>query len=303
MYAIKKVHNIQKKRMKLQLGIALVMTALVLILRVVLMPLLRDPDTGRFMLSAAILVPMALAVAVLAVIAFFVPRERVDIAKGATVSVSLTALFAGAMLAIETLWDAFNFVFYRTTPAPASTTVTGVSGVVLGLLFMCGIGGGVYLVLWGMQLASEDGTRVGMGAWGALLPVLWVWMRLARYEMSYASAAALTDVFYDFLMLIFEMLFLFKMARFVSGIGKTTPGGLMFLSLGTALFTLTGTLTRVAMYLMQDTTAYLSSELAGFSDFAIGLMALAFASALCKSVGEIPQPSEESASGDGSSQA
>lgn len=38
----------------------------------------------------------------------------------------------------------------------------------------------------------------------------------------------------------------------------------------TALFSLSGTLTRLAMYLMQDSMAYTSSELAGFSDFMIG---------------------------------
>ena len=52
------------------------------------------------------------------------------------------------------------------------------------------------------------------------------------------------------------------------------PRAVLGFALCTALFSLSGTLTRLAMYFMQDSMAYNASELAGFTDFMIGLFAL-----------------------------
>ena len=71
--------------------------------------------------------------------------------------------------------------------------------------------GAVSLVRFGLQVASEDGTRIGMSTWPLLAPVLWVWFRLVWYEMSYVSAVRLNESYFDYMMLIFEILFFFKL--------------------------------------------------------------------------------------------
>ena len=159
--------------------------------------------------------------------------------------------------------------------------------MLLGFLVF-GVLGAVALVRWGLQTVAEGGTRRGMSAFGALAPVMWVWFRLAWYEMSYASTVGWSEKFYDFLMVIFELLFLFKLARFVSGVGKTTTGGMLFWAMAAAMFALSGPLTRVLLYFTGGAEAYLASELAGVADFGIGVLALAFGWSLWHGYREAP---------------
>ena len=104
-------------------------------------------------------------------------------------------------------------------------------------------------------------------------------------------------------MFILEMLFLFKLARYVTGVGKVQAGMLLFYSMGTALFALSAPIVRVCMYLLQDSEAYLASRQAGAADFAVGLLALMVGISLVHSAAhpvqvEEPEGAEASASSD-----
>ncbi len=273
--------------------VGLIMTAVTLVLRVVLMPTLLDGETGRFSMSGIVIALLVLTLIVLALLGLRTSRRRIEVTGAATMPVALLTMAAGGVLGVSSLWECGRYLLDGTVPEPQAAQLAGLAMPLLWLYLLCGIAGGVGLVYFGLRMAAEGGTRIGMSAVSLLLPVLWMWFRLARYEMSYASAVRLSESFYDFLMFILEMLFLFKLARYASGIGNTTPGSLMFYAMGTALFAITGPLTRLCMFLLGDTEAYLASRLPGAADLAIGVMALGYA--LAWVYGQSQLPSEEPA--------
>ncbi len=262
-------------------------------MRVVLMPLLRDADTGRFAANAPAMVLAIAALAAMAVLAVFVLRYRVDVPASRAVPTGVAGIAAGGTLGACTLFDGLRYLIGKVLPAPGQAQMTILSHVVLLGFLVFGALGAVALVRWGLLTVAESGTRRGMSAFGALAPVMWAWCRLAWYEISYASAIGWSEKFYDFLMVIFELLFLFKLARFVSGVGKTTTGEMLFYAMATAMFALSGSLTRVLLYFTGGAEAYLASSLAGLADGGIGVLALAFGWALVQGCRENPPTTEE----------
>jgi EamA domain-containing membrane protein RarD len=81
-------------------------------------------------------------------------------------------------------------------------------------------------------------------------------------------------------MLIFTMLFLFALARYISGTGERSPRMLLIFSLCTVLLSVSGPLTSIAMFINGETEAYNSCRLAGFTDFGFGVLAFFVAIAL-----------------------
>ena len=229
-------------------GAAAGAAVLVTVLRTWLMPLLRDVDTGLF--SANI---PAIAVTLAVLLALFLlgrrmGRRRIDIGGKCTMTLSLAAIFAGAVIGVCGLWDIYSLL----TGGVSSSVAQSVARIAAVTKFLCvlfSLIGAVSLVRFGLQVASEDGTRIGMSTWPLLAPVLWVWFRLVWYEMSYVSAVRLNESYFDYMMLIFEILFFFKLARFASGIGTTRPGMLMFFAGGAAVFSLSAPLTRALLYM------------------------------------------------------
>lgn len=270
-----------------------VMTVAVTVLRICLTPLMRDADTGRFSLSYAVIAAIGITVILLACLAVLIRAPRLDIGGQAAVPFSLTSVFSGAVIALAGAADAIRWIVSGTAPTPGADQAQSLGLIASVLMLACGIGGGIVLVRFGLQVTTEGGTRRGMHTWGLLLLVLWAWFRLARYEMSYASAVGLTTVLYDFLMLIAELLFLFKFARFVSGIGKAGTGNLLFYAMSTVVLTLSGTLTRVGLYLTGDAESYQTVAMAGLSDFAVGVFALVLALSLIGGHPESSEPPEE----------
>ena len=256
------------------------MPAVITLLRLLLVTDLRNSYTGRFTVNIVLAVVL---VATLTVMLLMAPRggsHRVDIRGKGTMMLSAGSLIAGGLIVLEGLWQSVRFTVYGELPAPAVPLASFVTQLVTVLsLAMTVVAGGV-LVVFGCQVAREGGTRIGMRASTMLLPVLWMWLRLARYEMSYASAIRLDKSLYDFAMLVLELLFLFKLARYVSGIGKTRPGTLLVYAVTAGAMAVSGPLTRFGMYLLGDTQAYLASQLAGLGDLAVGILAFTFGWAL-----------------------
>lgn len=166
------------------------------------------------------------------------------------------------------------------TPPPTTAVINLADKVMLiGTLVFGGLGG-LFLVALGLRFVRGDGRRSGAFQLWAITPSVWLWMRLARYEISYASAVDIGQSFYDFLLLVVLLLFLFSFARYIVGIGEDRPRFLLFLSLGSALTSLSGALVRFVSYLMKtNTTVYIAGQLAGIADVAVGLLALLFAAA------------------------
>ncbi len=83
----------------------------------------------------------------------------------------------------------------KQTPAPNATVISKFDAVLLVLTLIFGLVGGAFLVRIGFYWASRGQVKQGVFALWALAPSLWIWMRLARYEMSYASATDVTKAF------------------------------------------------------------------------------------------------------------
>lgn len=279
-------------RRKIATVLATAMTAVVLLMRVLLTPLMQDSETGQFHLSYWVIAVMALSVAVILALVLSEKREVGTVVRPMVLPVSMASVAAGAVMVISTLFDLYVWITKKQTPAPNATVIGKFDAVLLVLTLIFGLVGGAFLVRIGFYWASRGQVKQGVFALWALAPSLWIWMRLARYEMSYASATDVTESFYDFVMLIFTLLFLFSFARYVSGVNSgRKPRAVLGFALCTALFSLSGTLTRLAMYFMQDSMAYNASELAGFTDFMIGLFALVFAYSLTFP-GTVAEPEE-----------
>ena len=256
------------------------MTVVVTAMRVVTAPLSRDPNTGHFTVNMVVITVALLAVAVMAAIARMGDDRRVDVGRFTATPLSLTMLLAGALIGITGAYDLFAWFTAGIVPPPQTAMTSAVPVALLVITGALAAVGGIVLVLLGRQVWTNRGTREGMCTWEMLIPVLWVWFRLTRYLMSYASAVGLDECVYDFGMFVSEMLFMFQLARFASGVGKTSVSGMMAYAMSASVWTLSAALTRVCMYALGDTQAYLASRLAGFSDFAVGLLALVLAGGL-----------------------
>lgn len=256
------------------------MTLVVTAMRVVLAPLSRDPNTGHFTVNVVVIAVALLAVAAMALLARLGDDRRVDVGRFTATPLALSALLAGGLIGIVGVYDLLGWFTVGRVPPPQTAMASSMPIALLVITGALAAVSGIVMVMFGRQIFVDHGTREGMCTWEMLIPVLWVWFRLTRYLMSYASAVSLDECVYDFGMFVAELLFLFRLARFVSGVGKTTVGEMMAYAMSASVWSLSAALTRVCMYALGDTQAYLSSRLAGFPDFAVGLFALVFAGGL-----------------------
>lgn len=273
-----------------------VMTAVVLALRIVLMPMMQETHTGRFRLSYIVIAVMLLTLIGAALLIWRSKKQPIVISGAPLTAASCGGVLCGTAMALGSLYEFFMWQFKGILPAPVMTKPSSLQYVVLAVSLAGGVLGGVFLVLLGLQWLQENRSRSGVFRLMALAPSLWIWFRLARYEMTYASAINVTESFYDFVMLIFILLFFFSFARYVSGVGETPSKLLFWYALGTAMMAISAPLTRFGMYLLGNTAAYNSSELAGFIDLAVGVFALLFAYAQAFAIQEIvvdPESAEQ----------
>ena len=244
-------------------------TVLVVLMRLWLLPAAADWETGLFTSNYWVIALMLGALAALLVMNYFSGPIRREITGIPSAVMALGSLLMGAVMAVTGALDLlrlYEIIGGGTRPDIGPTLPT--------LEYAFCVLGGVALVRLGLALLSEGGTRRGIAQWSVLAPVLWAWFRLIGYEMSYASMVRIEDNFFGFVMLIVEMLFLFRLARYASGIGRVSAGSLMFHAMATTLFAVSGPLVRLGMYLLQDHVAYDAYQLAGPLDIAVGVFAL-----------------------------
>ena len=263
--------------MKIAAAVTTVMTLAVLILRVVLTPRMQDVETGSFHLSYIIIAVMTLTLIAVAILAWRSPGTPVSPGGKLLMPCALLAMLTGAVMTITSALDGYNWMFRNRTPPPNDVIISTIDAVTLFFTILFGLLGGVMLVRVGLLWIAENRSLSGVLQWWALAPVGWIWMRLARYEVSYASAVDVSQSFYDFVMLIFVLLFFFAFARYVSGVGQKKPRLLFFFSLATALCCLSGPLTRLILFMNGQYDAYNASRLASPTDGLVGAFALLFA--------------------------
>lgn len=266
--------------MQIAAGFTALMTLAVWVLRSSLTPYMQSADTGVFHPSYAVILVMTLVLAAAGVLTALSAPAAAKPAGKWLLPTALFAILAGAVLSLTTIVDAARWFFWNRTPPPNHSVLSTVDGLTLFFTLVFGLLGGIMLVRLGLTWIFEQESRTGILRWWALAPVGWIWMRLARYEVSYASAVDVSESFYDFVMLIFTLLFLFSLARYVSGVGQKKPRLLFFFALATALCSLSGPLTRLSLYLTGQMDAFNASQLAGVTDGFIGAFALVFAFSL-----------------------
>lgn len=268
--------------------------AALVVLRVWLMPAERDIDTGLFAPNVLVIVLSCLALAALGGMAYVMrggPRR--EIVGKPSLALSMALLMVGAVMALLGVLDLWAAVV---TPVADETAL--MLRVLPWLQASFSILGGAALVMLGLRLASEGGIRRGMAQWSLLIPVLWSWVVLANYEISPDSMVRVTDGgFFNLAMYVMEMLFLFRFASYVAGVGRNGVGSVLFFSAGAALFSLSNSLSRLLLYLLQDTEAATAAGAADLRDLAVGVLALTVAVTLCQSL-SAPVEEEESAEPD-----
>ena len=253
-------------------------SAAVVVLRLWLMPAAADWQTGLFASNYWVIGFMVAALIALAVMRYLAGPLRREISGPAAVAVALASLLCGAALAVVGVLDLFKMFSSGVVLFDGSDeTMIHVLSI---LEYAFCLLGGLALVRFGWALLVEGATRRGIAQWSILAPVMWALFRLVGYEMSYASMVRIEDNFFGFVMLIVELLFLFRLARFASGIGRVSAGSLMWHAMATTVFAVSGPVTRVGMYLLQDNQAVDAYQLAGVADIAVGVLALVVGIAL-----------------------
>ena len=253
-----------------------------------------DIDTGLFAPNILVIALCGVILAVLGALVFILrggPRR--EIAGKPSLLLSVVLLTVGAAMV---LWGGWELLQQTDGLMDAGTSLMLRLLPVLRDVFC--IAGGVALVMLGLRVASEGGIRRGMAQWTLLLPVLWTWLVLANYEISPDSMVRLTDGgFFTLAMYIMEMLFLFRFASYVAGVGRNGVGTLLFFSAGAAVFALSNPLVRLLLYLLQEVEASSAAGQAGPLDLAVGVLALTVSITLCQSLSAAPVE-EESAEED-----
>lgn len=191
-------------------------------------------------------------------------------------SVSTVSILCGAALLLCTLFDLGSWILTGKTPPPNEAVISGVDGALLMLTILFGIWGGAFLMRLGFTWMTRDVSEHGRMRLMALTPMIWGWMRLARYVVSYASAVDIKRNLSEFLMLIFTILFFFSFARYVGAVGKPEVKSpmLIFYACSAMILSVTSAVFRLAGYWMDGIEVY-ATQMAGAADLAVGLMALA----------------------------
>lgn len=246
---------------KIMMAIGGVGALVTVVLRMWLSPGMINSTNGQLDSPWSVMGFMLVCLLGLVVLGFFTGGIRREVSGGACVAMAATMLVSAVALIIAEMDDLLSAL-------QSGETMHLLQGA-LGVLSAGA------LVLLGWRLLAEGSTRRGISQWTMLLPVLWMWMRVINYEMSYASLARLEDSFFGFAMLVFELMFLFKLARYTAGVGQVRTGSMLFYSAAAALFSLSSSLVKMLLYLLNDSMSVQAYDLAGAGDFAVGILALA----------------------------
>ena len=270
---------LKSKKTTLALWIAALMTVVVIALRLTLVPWAQGLKNPLIHPGYIVVGLILLAIAALFVL-LRMGREEVPYLPSVggrwMLPMAVTTIAVGGCVLFNTVVEMYMWSAYGVTPPPGTQVSGGVDRLALFLTMIFGVLAGVYFVRLGAAWLHTDSSCKGIFPLWALAPTFWIWVRLARYQVSYASAVEVHESFYDFAMLIMSMLFLFAFARVMSDVNPKKPYITLFFALCTALLSVSGSVARVFLYLVGEGDLSRAGQLAGISDFAVGLLATAF---------------------------
>ena len=264
-----------KKR--LALYVTVIMTVLATALRLALGLDSQRLGGGSALLPYVVILLFAVAMICMALLLWkddTVPETLPPVRGRWLMTVSVALIVIGGVIVLMSALDMYRWATTGVTPPPSAVSTGGIDTVTLFLSLILAVLSGIYFIRLGLFWMSADHEMRGLMPLWALAPTLWIWMRLARYELSYVSAVEVHKSFYDFAMLLFMMLFLFTLARHFTGINQKPSKWLIFYALATAMLSLSGALSRVGFFLLGEGDAYTVGQLAGVPDFAVGVLAL-----------------------------
>ncbi len=265
-------------KMSVALPVTLLMTVLVTVLRVTLVPWLQKGENAVY---SYVIVGTMVATMIGIFALLRAGRCTLPVLPTATgdwvFPVGFALIAVGGCIAFSTVYDIYQYAFNGIAPPPAHTVSSGVDRIALLMCFVCGVLAGIYFISLGIRWLIKGEQVSGMMPILALAPTFWVWTRLARYEVSYASAVEVYQSFYDFGMLLMSMLFLFTFARQVANVQAKKPYITIFFALCTVFLGVSGSLARICFFLSGDGDAYRAGQLAGIADLAVGILAGVFA--------------------------
>lgn len=268
-----------KDRRKCAVLLGLFGVVLFCVLRVLLLGADTDAQTGAFQASYGLIALLVVFLIGTAVLLFRFREPCAPFSPQQAAAPALAAALAGAVILVCSLFELFVFVGEGIAPAPMQEVTNTVDGACLWGAFLSGtVGGGALLVHGVRMLGGRKATPVLQAA--LILPVFWLCFRLARYLLSYLSAMSMAQTFYDYAMMTLQLIFMYHFVCYMGGVGKTAERWLMLSTLGAAVCSLSNVVTRLFAFLDNNSSAFAASQLAGFADAAVGLLALVMAVSL-----------------------
>ncbi|MBR5134429.1 MAG: hypothetical protein IKV35_02405, partial [Clostridia bacterium] len=272
---------------KIAFGITIVTTVLLMLIQLNVIPLAAAIAIGGMSLEAADLLPygIVLVIAIIAVLCY--SKKNVLRQPQGTWSsfVGWLATFTGAVTVMMIGYDIVFSLIY-----PTQQIVEKFDAITLLVMLIAGLLGGVMLVMQGFRWMAFSTSDSNIIPWLSLAPSIWMWTRLARYEISYASTVDISENFFTLAMPVFASLFFLQFARMLTGIGKPPKNSLLVYALATAMV---GLAQAPAQILFMPDGQPLSDLLIVVADAVIALFALMIAA--LQVFGPMPKPVEESA--------
>lgn len=245
-------------------------------------------DTVPVLADIMIAVSMV-AFLVIAVLSYVKEGPVVQPQGGWFTAVGWITTFCGAMIVMSVIYDTFCWMVYGQIPPPNDYILNRTDMITLICTILCGLAGGAFFIMRGFRWMSHSEKDNVAIRWLSLAPVLWMWFRLARYEVSYASTIDITESFFDFALLVFVSLFFLSFARATSRVGALQKNALVIFSLCAGMTALSGTL---ETFVNLADGEPLSTLLIAIVDVVIGVMAISVAAMQIFSKAPV-EPTEE----------
>ncbi len=261
------------RRGNMMLLIVLAIAAILISVRVGTASLFWENETIAFWGNLYIVIGLAVCLLGLLAAAIFLRPSKNG--SPSVFPVALTAGLFGLALVIGNSFDAVMWIGFGRLPAPTEELVNLTDTILLGSTLLCGIFAGIYFIRVALVWIAEERFCTGLFRLSALLPTLWIWLRIARYELEHAGLVDIVFSVYDFLLFVFGMLFLFRFAGLSADVGRKRLSSLRFLAAATAVCGLSDTLVRFGLYLTRDAQLYQSIQLINGVDFFLSIFALA----------------------------
>lgn len=260
-------------RRKIAYYIACVATALFMVLRIVA-AIYPNVSLGFFSLEDGMIAVTLISMLIIAVLCFSKTAAPAA-TNGVTRSMSgWVATFCGALLIMSVVLDTFRWVIHGHIPPPNDFILNNIDRWTLILSLLCGSFAGIFMIVQGFNWMAGSARNSKVLSWLSLTPVLWMWFRLARYEISYASTIDISHSFYDFAALVTASLFFLQLARAITGVGAQSKNGLVIFALFTGITALSSA--PLIFYSLAE-GAPISSLLIALVDATVGFFAFAIA--------------------------